>query len=625
MSTLRTGETIDAGRPYASRIAVLPFESLGGTADDERLARGFWQDIIVELARFPALGVIAARSSGTRPAFPTANAATAPSPSIDFAVTGSIRRSGGMIRVQAQLLATSTGLQLWAERYDRAEQEMFAIQDEITARIANALHARIDQQNLAAARRRSITALPAYEAWLRVFEQLQRGTLAADEEARVFFQRALEIDPQFARGYAGLSLSYFNEWSCNAWDRWAETGRQSFEFAERAAALDPNDQTVQIILGRIQQYRRHFATAEHHLQRALALAPNDAETLIQLAAYFAMQGQPELGVKLAERSLDLNPLCPSWHYPYAAISQFVARKYEAALALAQRAPLATMVDMPAFYAAAAAYVGDARQAGAMLEVYDRQFRERIAPGRETDEEEKTLWLRHVNPFRREADIEHLIAGVQLARELQRKSRPAPVVSPGPDRVAMPGNDGASRLFAWPIANMFRQEGALWTVCFEQRVVHVADLKGYRDIAYLLGHAEEDVHCLTLAGRDDAVSSKGEEVLDERARREYRAQIRELRTDVADATDANDPGRAARAQEELDTLLAEIGRATGIGGRTRKMGDSAERARSAVTWRIRKAVKALTDRHPALARHLNNSLQTGVFCRYSPEKPVVWET
>jgi tetratricopeptide (TPR) repeat protein len=549
----------------------------------------------------------------------------AQSPAVDYTVMGSIRRSDGVIRVQTQLLDTRTGRQLWAERYDRAEEEMFAIQDEITARIANALHARIDQQNLAAARRRSITALAAYEAWLRGFEHLQQGTLAADEEARRFFQRALEIDPQFARGYAGLSLSYFNEWSCNAWERWEETERRSFEFAERAAALDPNDQTVQLILGRIQQYRRHFATAEHHLQRAFALAPNDAETLIQLAAYFAMQGQPELGVKLTERSLDLNPLCPSWHYPYAAISHFVACQYETVLALGQKAPLTTMVDMPAFYAAAAAYLGDAIQAGAMLEVYDRQFRERIAPGRETDEDEKMLWLRHVNPFRREADIEHLVEGVRLARALQRKSPTSATASPGADREGAPQADGAARLFAWPIANTFRKDGALWTVCFDHRVVHVGDLKGYRDIAYLLSHPDEDMHCLTLAGRDDTSTTSGGEVLDERARREYQARVRELRAEVVAATDANDPGRATRVQEELDTLLAEISRATGIGGRTRKMGDPAERARSAVTWRIRKAIKALTDHHPALGRHLSNSLQTGVFCRYSPEKPVVWET
>ncbi len=131
--------------------------------------------------------------------------------------------------------------------------------------------------------------------------------------------------------------------------------------------------------------------------------------------------------------------------------------------------------------------------------------------------------------------------------------------------------------------------------------------------------------MTLAGREEGGGpAAGSAVLDERARREYQSRISELRAEIEEATDANDPGRAARAQEELDTLIHEIGRATGLGGRARKLGDPAERARTAVTWRIRNAVKRVAAVHPALGRHLENSLQTGVFCRYSPERPTDWE-
>lgn len=628
MSTVELSHPADAVRPYASRVSVLPFDCAGGTPGDERLARGFWEDIIIELARFPALGIIAARSVSADLAA-TATGQDGPGPPVDYVVSGSLGRAGGVIRVRAQLVDARTRRQIWAERYDRPEEEVFAILDEITARVANALNARIEQQNLALARRRSIGALAAYEAWLRGFDLLRQGTVAADEEARRFFERALEIDPQFARGYAGLSLSYFNEWSCSAWERWGETERRSFEFAEQAEALDPKDQVVQIILGRIQQYRRRFETAEQHFQRALALAPNDAEALIQLGTYFALQGQAGLGVQLAERSLDLNPLCPYWQYPYAALPRFMARDYPGALAWLQKAPLSLMVDLPAYGAAAAAYLDRAELAGSLLAQFDRQFRERIVPEREPDDDEQELWLRHVNPFRQDADAEHLIEGVRLARSLhaERPTTNSPVPPPRSESdgmAAIPPRMNARRLLAWPIANTFRKEGALWVVCFEQRAVHVPELKGFRDVACLLARPNEDVHCLTLAGRDDAGAAGGGDLLDERARREYQAQIRELRAEVAEAGDANDPGRAARAQEELDMLLAALSHATGIRGRSRKLGDPAERARTAVTWRIRKAVKTLADHHPILGRHLSHSLQTGVFCRYSPEKPVAWE-
>ncbi|HEX2101804.1 MAG TPA: tetratricopeptide repeat protein, partial [Candidatus Synoicihabitans sp.] len=387
----------------------------------------------------------------------------------------------------------------------------------------------------------------------------------------------------------------------------------------RAEALDPNDQAVQIILGRIQQYRRRFNEAEHHFQRALALAPNDAEALIHLSTYFAMQGQPELGITLAERSLDLNPLCPYRLYPYAAIPYFVARRYREALELGQKAPVTVMVDLPGYYAAAAGYLEDRALASTMIVEFDRQFRERIMNGREPEPEEQLLWVRHVNPFRRPEDLEHLVDGIERARKFVS---PLPAKL-GPTETAS-GPAPTPRLLHWPIANTFRVEGSLWTIAYEGHVVHLPELKGYRDIAYLLARPDDEVHCLALAGRDDRTSGAADEVLDRRARRAYQSRIQELRAELAEAADANDPGRTRRAQEELDALVQEVARATGIGGRSRKLGDPAERARTAVTWRIRKAVKTLSQLHAALGKHLSNSLQTGVFCRYSPEKPVDWE-
>ncbi len=629
-------------RSYARRIAVLPFENLGGTPDDERLARGFWQDVITELSRFPALGVVAARSTGAVRSSGTVEAVAAAQAEIDYLVTGSIRRSGGVIRVGAQLSDARNGRQLWAERFDRPGEEVFSIQDDITARVANALLARIDRQSLAVARRRSVAALAAYEAWLRGFECLQAGTLQSDAEARTLFERALELDPQFARGYAGLSLSYFNEWSCNAWDRWAENERLSYDYARQAAALDPDDQQVQIILGRIEQYRRRFPAAEYHFQRALALGPNDAEALIQLALCFAFQGDARLAVSLVERSFDLNPLAPAWHHPYAALACFADRQYDRAAALAHKAPLTLMVDLPAYFAVTEFHRRRPAEAVVLLDLFDRQFAERIVPGRRLDPEEQLHWLRHVNPFQREADSDHLIDGIRETRALRsaaptspsppRASRPAHRPPPGlppaamPDPVSSSSRRGtAPRLRPWPIANMFRREGTTWTLCFDQQVVQMPELKGFRDIAHLLGRPDEEVHCLTLSGRDEPGAGSGREVLDERARRHYQDRIRELRAEISEAEDANDPGRRERAAEELSTLIDTLHRSTGLGGRARKLGDPAERARTAVTWRIRSAVKKLSLAHPALGRHLERSLQTGVFCRYRPEHPTDWET
>jgi Tfp pilus assembly protein PilF len=164
--------------------------------------------------------------------------------------------------------------------------ELLAVLDEIAAKAANALALRIDQTVLSASRRRKIPQLAVYECWLRGMECLQRGTVESDEEARVYFEQALAADPQYARAQAGLSLSHFNEWSCQAWESWETKVKAADECARRAEALDSNDAVVQVILGKIEQYRRQHAAAEARYRRALQLAPNDAFVTIQLAVGF---------------------------------------------------------------------------------------------------------------------------------------------------------------------------------------------------------------------------------------------------------------------------------------------------------------------------------------------------
>ncbi|MET0206798.1 MAG: ATPase, partial [Thermoleophilaceae bacterium] len=114
-----------------------------------------------------------------------------------------------------------------------------------------------------------------------------------------------------------------------------------------------------------------------------------------------------------------------------------------------------------------------------------------------------------------------------------------------------------------------------------------------------------------------------ELLDERARTEFRRRIEDLREDLELAEAANDPLRVERARAELDAVTAALASAFGLGGRARKAGDPAERARSAVTWRIRSALSKVEAAHPALGAHLRNSVSTGTFCSYRPERPVDW--
>jgi hypothetical protein len=175
-------------------------------------------------------------------------------------------------------------------------------------------------------------------------------------------------------------------------------------------------------------------------------------------------------------------------------------------------------------------------------------------------------------------------------------------------------------------NVFRREGDVWTIAYAGRTVRLRDARGLRYLHVLLGHPDREFHVAQLASelQAPAEAAAGFEVLDAQARAAYRERVEELRDTVEEAQRFGDVERAARAQAELEFLLQELGAAVGLGGRSRRTADSAERARKAVSNRIRAAVARISGEHPPLGRHLERAVRTGSFCSYTPEQPVHWE-
>jgi class 3 adenylate cyclase len=199
---------------------------------------------------------------------------------------------------------------------------------------------------------------------------------------------------------------------------------------------------------------------------------------------------------------------------------------------------------------------------------------------------------------------------------------------------------AVRRLAIEQANLLRRDGEYWTVSYDGMVATLRDTKGVRDIARLLACPGREVHVLDLAAEavaavgavstQDAVQSgvgvtyrSGEGIIDNRAKEAYKQRLADLRQEIDDADDRGDGERSAKAREELDALVDELGSAYGAGGRTRRTPDHVERARKAVARRIHDAMARIDRAHPALGRHLNASLRTGVFCTYAPERDLSW--
>jgi hypothetical protein len=199
-------------------------------------------------------------------------------------------------------------------------------------------------------------------------------------------------------------------------------------------------------------------------------------------------------------------------------------------------------------------------------------------------------------------------------------------------------------------NVFRLEGDRWRIAYGDVVVVLKDSKGLRDVARLLSRPGRDFHVSDLMAATEGVTADpvseplrrmtaqqladqglavgapgGEEALDAQARRRYRDRVNELQEEIEAAESDGDLARAARAREERDLIASELAAAYGLGDRPRRSGDPAERARKAVTWRIRQAITRVGQAHPILGRHLDRSIRTGTFCCYAPDERTGWST
>jgi tetratricopeptide (TPR) repeat protein len=192
----------------------------------------------------------------------------------------------------------------------------------------------------------------------------------------------------------------------------------------------------------------------------------------------------------------------------------------------------------------------------------------------------------------------------------------------------------------PDLNVFRREGDYWTVAFDGHTVRVRDRKGTRYVARLLADPHREFHVIDLvAGEMDmpasghtaaepalsyAVLGDAGPVLDARAKDAYRRRLTEIEDDIDEARARGDSARGAQANTERELLVRELSRAVGLGGRDRRVGSAAERARASVTRAVRQAVLRIREHHPSLGTHLDRTIRTGTYCAYDPRTPVVWE-
>src|SRR5581483_2601152 len=332
-STMATGH----GKPS---IAVLPFANLGGDPEHDYFSDGITEDIITELSRNRGLRVIARSSSF---AFRGSGDARAVGRELgaDYIVQGSVRRAGMNVRVNVQLAETQNGTQLWAERYDRELQDIFEVQDQITATIAARLEPEVGIAEQQRAERKPVQALEAWDFFRLGTKTFYRSTPGSNEEAQKLFRRALALDPELAQAYGFLSYAmvlsmvYYESVPDHA------ALDEAVAIARRGIELDERDALVRFMYGRALLARGAYGQAIDELQLALELNPSLAVVHCGLADSLACSGRFAEAVPHFDTAITLSPHDPlRWAFmAYRALAHIFAQQFELAAHWARKATL----------------------------------------------------------------------------------------------------------------------------------------------------------------------------------------------------------------------------------------------------------------------------------------------
>jgi len=358
-------------------IVVLPFANLSGDAEQEWFADGLTEDLITDLSRISGAFVIARNTSFTFKGQAVDVRRVAADLGVRYVLEGSVRRAGGQVRVNAQLIDAATGAHVWAERFDRTAADVFALQSEVTGRIARALNLEL----LEAESRRSGPAAAggedahelAVRGWVELLNKPQ--TRATNEAAQALVDRALALDPNSALAWTAQTYIHTRAASFGWTQARDETLRAAVEAGERAAQLDPKSSDAVYMLGYALRTGGRNERSMQAMEQAIALNANNPLPYHGLAYSSILLGKPAEALPLLDKAFKLSPREPLgavWHWT-AGFAHFLLGD-DAAAAAAARKAIAINRNFPLSHwllAAASAALGRSEEAGAAIGEYQK--------------------------------------------------------------------------------------------------------------------------------------------------------------------------------------------------------------------------------------------------------------
>jgi adenylate cyclase len=348
-------------------IAILPFTNMSGDPEQEYFSDGITEDIITDLSKIAGLMVIARNSSFTYKGRSVDVRTVGRELGVRSVLEGSIRRVGKRVRITAQLVDATTGGHLWGERYDRDLTDIFEVQDDVTRRIVDALKVTLSPAENARLTAGGTSSMDAYDYVLRGRELLLGKTKNREtfEQSIKLFMRALELDPNYSKAYAALSMAYNLDYQ----NRWSDDPDSSLPLAKRCAEQaiekDPNEPFARLVASWAAIFEKDLDRATSEVNIALRLNPNFALAYSNLASIHNYSGRPLEAIPVLERAIRLDPAFRAQNLHFLGIAHLLAGKYETAAALLrERILLVPGTDFSrVLLASSLGYLGEVDEAG----------------------------------------------------------------------------------------------------------------------------------------------------------------------------------------------------------------------------------------------------------------------
>ena len=392
--------------PDRPAIAVLPFSNMSDDPEQEYFSDGIGEDIITALSKLRWFFVIARNSSFIYKGKAVHVKQVGEELGVGYVLEGSVRKSGGRVRITAQLNDVASGSHIWAERYDRDVADVFAVQDEITEAIVGAIEPQLYAAENIRVRSKPPSNLDAWDLVMRAMSHYWRVTQPDHAIAQNLLERAIAIEPNYGQALGLLGASY----TLGAHMGWADL-TDIAPIAERtslaAVRADSEDAWAHHALGSVYLITRRFDDALAEFELALRLNPNFSQVQTYYAAALGFCGRWKEGVEAARRAIRLSPRDPllALSYGSGCMAHYIGRNYEEALEMAR-----TAVRLRSDYAAAHRVLTAAAGMTATPEVAAAALQEL----RRAQPNVSIAWVRERVPIQDPAELEHYLEGLRRA-------------------------------------------------------------------------------------------------------------------------------------------------------------------------------------------------------------------